>query len=104
MEGNRKKWAVYTIREKDGFEKPFWTRIGVAFVNRDGSFSVYLDAAPLDGKLHIREWKDEVHASPAQPEATPAEPPVVAEPAPEPRAEAKRGRNGKVAQAVETPF
>jgi hypothetical protein len=103
MEGNRKKWAVYTIREKDGFEKPFWTRIGVAFVNRDGSFSVYLDAAPLDGKLHIREWKDEVHAAAATPEATPPEPTVVAEPAPEPKVETKR-RNGKAAQTVETPF
>ena len=103
MEGNRKKWAVYTIREKDGFEKPFWTRIGVAFVNRDGSFSVYLDASPLDGKLHIREWRDEVHASPAV-ETAPAEPMVVSEPAPEAKPETRRGRNGKAAQAVETPF
>ena len=106
MEGNRKKWAVYTIREKDGFEKPFWTRIGVAFVNRDGSFSVYLDASPLDGKLHIREWRDEAHAGTAAPPAAtaPAEAPVVgAEASPEPKPEAKR-RNGKVAQAVEIPF
>lgn len=106
MEGNRKRWAVYTIREKDGFEKAFWTRIGVAFVNRDGSFSVYLDAAPLDGKLHIREWRDEVHGgAPPQPEATPAAeaPTAVAETAPEPKPEAKR-RNGKAAQAVEIPF
>lgn len=103
MEGNRKKWAVYTIREKDGFEKPFWTRIGVAFVNRDGSFSVYLDASPLDGKLHIREWRDETHAAAAPAEPPPAEPPLIAEPAPE-KPEAKRGRNGKSGPAVETPF
>jgi hypothetical protein len=101
MEGNRKKWAVYTIREKDGFEKPFWTRIGVAFVNRDGSFSVYLDAAPLDGKLHIREWREEAHAAANPAEAAPAPAP---EPVQEVIPEVKRARNGKAANAVETPF
>jgi hypothetical protein len=60
MEGTgRKKWAVYTIRERSGLEKPIWLRVGVAFVNRDGSFSLYLDAQPLDGKLHMREWREE---------------------------------------------
>ncbi len=32
-----------------------WIRIGVAFINRDGSETVYLDAVPLSGKLQIRE-------------------------------------------------
>lgn len=32
-----------------------WLRVGVAFVNRDGSENVYLDAVPLSGKLQIRE-------------------------------------------------
>ena len=60
MEGTgRKKWAVYTIRERSGLEKPIWLRVGVAFINRDGSFSLYLDAQPLDGKLHMREWREE---------------------------------------------
>lgn len=95
MEGNRRKWAVYTIREKDGFEKPFWTRIGVAFVNRDGSFSVYLDAAPLDGKLHIREWRDESHASTAAAAA--------AAPAAEATTEGTR-KNGQAANTAELPF
>lgn len=105
MEGSRKKWAVYTIREKDGFEKAFWTRIGVAFVNRDGSFSVFLDAAPLDGKLHIREWRDETQAgaAPASEGAQATETQAVAEAAPEPKHEAKR-RNGKATQAAEIPF
>jgi hypothetical protein len=39
----------YTVpREK-------WTKIGVAFQNRDGSLSVLLDSLPVDGKLHIRD-------------------------------------------------
>ena len=36
-------------------EKSIWTKVGVAFVNRDQSLSVMLDVIPLDGKLHIRE-------------------------------------------------
>lgn len=60
MEGNaKKKWAVYTIRERQGLEKPFWMRVGIAFMNRDGSFNLHLDATPLDGKLHMREWQED---------------------------------------------
>ena len=69
MEGSgRKKWAVYTIRERAGLEKPIWLRIGIAFMNRDGSFSLYLDAQPLEGKLHMRPWREETaQASDAAP-------------------------------------
>ena len=60
MDGKgRRKWAVFTIRERAGLEKPIWLRIGIAFMNRDGSFSLYLDAQPLEGKLHMREWREE---------------------------------------------
>lgn len=60
MDSNiKRKWAVYTIRERQGLEKPFWMRVGVAFLNRDGSFNLHLDATPLDGKLHMREWQEE---------------------------------------------
>jgi hypothetical protein len=48
--------VVYTIverRNKD--QKPFWLRIGAAFINRDGSWNVHLDAVPTNGKLHIRD-------------------------------------------------
>jgi len=44
-------WDVLTVRE--GGEKKFWTKIGVAFENDGGSFRVLLDALPLDGKLTI---------------------------------------------------
>jgi len=46
---------VFVITERDGEEKDHWTRIGVAFVNRDDSLSVVLDAIPLTGRLHIRD-------------------------------------------------
>jgi len=50
--------VVYTIvkNEKDG-EKDYWTRIGVAVDNRDGSLNVLLNALPVNGTLHIREEK-----------------------------------------------
>jgi len=54
----RKKFAVYTLKERTGLEKPVWLRVGTAFPNQDGSFSIYLDNQPLDGKLHMREWKE----------------------------------------------
>lgn len=54
-----KKWkAVYTIVERAGdSSKKFWLRIGTAFVNRDGSINVKLDAMPTNGTLHIRDYE-----------------------------------------------
>ncbi len=50
---------VYHIVEKEaeGNEpaKAIWTKIGVAFVNRDQSLNVIMDMLPLNGKLHIRD-------------------------------------------------
>lgn len=47
---------VFTIVESDDpNRKNRWTKIGVAFRNRDGSINVHLDAVPINGKLHIRE-------------------------------------------------
>ena len=55
-----KKKAVYTIIEKDSVQgngkRSFWVRIGAAFVNWDGSYSVKLDALPVNGTLHVRDW------------------------------------------------
>jgi len=48
-----KTLAVYGINEHKG--KSYWTRIGAAFENRDGSLNVTLNYIPLDGKLQIRE-------------------------------------------------
>lgn len=49
-----------TVRETDG--KSYWTRIGVAFPGRDGSYMVKLDAMPAsnDGQyiIHLREPRD----------------------------------------------
>ena len=53
---SKKTLAVYNIVETNR-DKPLWNRIGTAFANRDGSFNVLLNALPVDGKLHIRESK-----------------------------------------------
>ena len=44
---------VYAIVERG--PKRYWLRIGMAFVNRDGSLNVKLDAVPLTGQLQIRD-------------------------------------------------
>jgi hypothetical protein len=46
---------VFTI-VKNG-EKDYWNRIGNAFVNRDGSLTVKLNALPINGQLNIRDPK-----------------------------------------------
>jgi hypothetical protein len=53
----RKPWAAYNIVERG--EKHFWNRVGSAFKNRDGSYNIYLDALPRDGKIQIREIRDD---------------------------------------------
>jgi len=54
---NRKK-EVFTINERpqaDGSMKSFFTKCGVAFVNRDGSYTIKLDALPVGGVLQVRD-------------------------------------------------
>jgi hypothetical protein len=50
---------VWTITERtvSGATKSFWTRVGVGFVNRDGSISLRLDCVPINGTLQVREWE-----------------------------------------------
>ncbi|MEZ4219525.1 MAG: hypothetical protein R3B13_01260 [Polyangiaceae bacterium] len=50
---------AYVITERDG--RSYWNRVGVAFVNRDGSLNVKLEAMPVSGEIQIRDYvpKDE---------------------------------------------
>jgi hypothetical protein len=52
-EKQTEKKSVFALTERD--QKTFWTRIGAAFTNKDGSITVQLDAAPISGRLQIRE-------------------------------------------------
>lgn len=48
---------VYSIQERGEDKHSTWSRIGVAFVNKDESLNVILDAVPVNGKIHIRDRK-----------------------------------------------
>ena len=53
---------VYVITERNG--RHYWNRVGVAFVNRDGSLNVKLEAVPVSGEFQIRDYtpRDEAAA------------------------------------------
>ncbi len=53
---DRKFKLVYTIIDRGADKKPFWLKLGIANVNRDGSLNVRLDAYPQNGTLHIRDY------------------------------------------------
>lgn len=48
---------VFTITEYGEGEKnkKQFTRIGIGFVNKDGSINVILDALPTNGRIHVRD-------------------------------------------------
>lgn len=53
MDSSKMK-IVYVITERGG--RNFWNRCGVAFVNSDGSLNVKLEAIPVNGEVHIRDY------------------------------------------------
>ena len=55
--------AVYTIIDTEGVDKSRWVRVGTAYINRDQSLTVYLDALPVNHKLHIRDLPEQLHHS-----------------------------------------
>ena len=46
---------VYVITDQAEGNKSRWLKIGVAFLNKDSSLNVILDALPVSGKIHIRD-------------------------------------------------
>lgn len=49
---------VFTVVENPKGGKDFWVKVGVAFVNKDGSENVILHALPVNGRLQIRDRRD----------------------------------------------
>jgi hypothetical protein len=51
--------------------KKYWNRVGIAFVNADGSLSVKLEALPVSGELQIRDYVPDSskHGAQTQPKA-----------------------------------
>jgi hypothetical protein len=53
MDASKMK-IVYVISERGA--RKFWNRIGVAFVNSDGSLNVKLEAIPVSGEMQVRDY------------------------------------------------
>jgi hypothetical protein len=54
-EDNKPNARAYTVRKGSAGGKGFWTRIGSAWLHKDGKgFNVQLDALPVDGRLVVR--------------------------------------------------
>ena len=51
--------TCFTVRNRGEGRKAFWLTIGSAWTNRDGSFTLRLDALPLDGEVVVRLRKSE---------------------------------------------
>ena len=67
---NRKE--VWTVCPRGEGKKDFWLRIGTAFENRDSSWSIVLDALPVNGKLIVREPREETQDAPPRRQSTTA--------------------------------
>ncbi len=51
--GNKPTHIAYQVKE--GSQKSYYTRIGAAFVHKDGKgFNILLDSIPVDGKVTLR--------------------------------------------------
>ena len=62
MDASKMK-IVYVISERGG--RKFWNRIGVAFINSDGSMNVKLEAIPVSGEMQIRDYVPREESHPA---------------------------------------
>ena len=63
MESSKMK-VVYVITKRGN--RSFWNRVGVAFVNSDGSLNVKLESLPVNGELQIRDYvprEENAHSS-----------------------------------------
>ena len=82
--------VVYTVVERAP-GKSFWTRVGVGFVNRDGSMNLKLDAIPVNGTLQVRDWDERDGTS--RPQGPPG-PSSMARTVPRPESGASSGSRG----------
>ena len=48
--GKSPSHIAYHVRDSQS-GKGFWNRVGVAWTNKDGGFTVQLDCLPLDGRI-----------------------------------------------------
>lgn len=47
--------SVYTVVEREG--KSHWVKLGIGFVNQDGSINLKLDGLPTNNSLQVRDYE-----------------------------------------------
>jgi hypothetical protein len=60
MEASRMK-IVYVVSDRNS--RRYYSRIGLAFIEADGSLNVRLDAIPVSGEMQIRDYVPREEAS-----------------------------------------
>ena len=50
--------AIFGVVQREGMEKGFWTRIGTAFQNQDGSWNLRFDYLPTDPTATVQMYVD----------------------------------------------
>ena len=53
MDPSKIKMA-YAISERNG--KSYFNKVGIGFVNKDGSWNLKLESFPINGEIHIRDY------------------------------------------------
>ena len=53
-----KRLDALSVREDMKTGKSYWCRVGTAFQNQDGGWTVLLDALPVSGKLVLKEPRE----------------------------------------------
>lgn len=49
--------ATVSERMIRGAKQTFYNKVGVAYLNEDGTIDVVLEAVPVNGRFQIRDWK-----------------------------------------------
>ena len=72
MAANTTTQALFGVVQREGMEKGFWTRIGTAFQNHDGSWNLRFDYLPSDPtvtiQMRVPRGSEEAAQSAAAPE------------------------------------
>jgi len=59
MANQQPSYRAYTVIKREG-QDDFWLAIGAAFMHQDGDgYNVVLQALPIDGKIVLRQPRDE---------------------------------------------
>jgi hypothetical protein len=69
MEASRMK-IVYVVSDRNS--RKYYSRIGLAFIEADGSLNVKLDAIPVSGEMQIRDYLPREEALREEASRTPA--------------------------------